>query len=407
MASGGGTVGVQSQRTDTAGLASPGSWKLGTRAQPQWLTARVPGAPDLVFRAVAKAAQPDTMQIVAGDHQTAPAGTPLPEPLRVRLADRFGNLVPDWTVSFASIAGGGSVAGGMVKSDSLGIATSGAWSLGGAGAQAAVSSIAGVNRYFEAFACGDPCRGRDLLFVDGDKIYSLVNGTRTLLFTAPAGSLPVSPAWSPDGRKIAFGVEEYDLGDLLSSATYVMDADGSNAGVREYGVSRPSWSPDGTRLAVTGIFGGIYTLSAAADGSAPLLLADQGWGPAWSPDGAKIAFVGYIEGQYLLRIVNTDGSVVTTVPLGNVYPPDAPTWSPDGARLAFTQCPAVCEVYTITAAGTELTELLGASARQPAWSPDGSRIGLTTADGIAWVPLTGSYRGTIPITQGSSLAWRP
>jgi hypothetical protein len=405
-ASGGGTVEIQSQRTDTAGLASPGSWKLGTKAQPQTLTAWVTGARALVFTAVAKAAQPDTMRFVAGNHQTAAAGAQLSTPLRIRLADRYGNPVPDWTVGYGTIAGGGSVSGGTVKSDSLGIATSGPWTLGSAGPQAVISSVGGMSLFFDAFACGDPCRGRDLLFVDRDKLYFLVNGVPTLLFTAPSGSLPGSPAWSPDGRKVAFVVEEHDYdGELLSALTYIMDADGSHAAPLDDG-SHPSWSQDGTRLAVTR-GEEVYTLSAEAGGSAPVLLAEHGWDPAWSPAAAKIAFMTNVEGHVVLRIVNADGSLVTTIPLGDEFSAYGPTWSPDGARLAFTRCVYTCQVFTVTAAGAELTQLTAESAWQPAWSPDGSRIALVTANGIAWVPLTGSFRGPIPMTQGASPAWRP
>ena len=405
LVTGGGSIQIASQRTDTAGLASPGTWTLDTITRPQTLTARVAGAADVVFTAVVKAGAPATLDIVAGNHQSAAPGAALPIPLQVKVADRYGNPAAGVSVGYAVVVGTGTVADARVITDSLGLASPEVWTLGGAGAQAVRSSFPGKSIYFDAFACEDPCHGRDLLFVAGNQLYSLVNGVATPLFTAGSGSAVVAPAWSPDGRQIAFAVEDYDYdGNLLDAATYIMDADGSNAAVRAYGFSHPSWSPDGRRLAVAG-FDGVYTLSVAQDGTAPTRVAENASDPAWSPDGMKIAFFKW--GDLSLKVMNADGSGVTTiVPAdGSVY---HPTWSPDGARLAFTKCVYSCNVFTVSASGTDLLQLTTVNAWQAAWSPDGSRIAIVTSDGIGWMPATGGYSEPIRMSLvGSSPAWRP
>ena len=409
VASGGGSVEMASQRTDTAGLASPGTWTLGTTAESQTLTARVAGAADLVFTVAATAGAPLGAQIEEGNHQTAAAGALLPKPLRVRLRDQYGNPVSDWTVVFSVVVGAGTVAGPTVTSDSLGLVTSGVWRLGSAGPQAVNISIGGVDVTFDAFACDDSCRGRDLLYVLGNQLVSLVNGVATTLFTAPPGSAPRHPAWSPDGRRIAFTLEDYEpLGDVSHVAVYLMDADGSNPVRRADGFSDPSWSADGRQLALSG-YDGVYTLSVEAAGAAPVLLIAGASDPAWSPDGTKIAY--YVWQERSLKVMNADGSGIRTlVQSGDdnngSFPP---TWSPDGQRLAYTLCgPSGCRGYVVGAGGTDPTELEGVGV-ELAWSPDGKRIAFDGPGGVFWMPADGSFSQPIltAAEAGYSPAWRP
>ncbi len=104
-----------------------------------------------------------------------------------------------------------------------------------------------------------------------------------------------SPAWSPDGTRVAFVTSrehDYDI--------YSMSADGSDQRnlTRSYAYdSEPTWSPDGAKIAFISFRAegaGIYVMN--ADGSDQKLLADDiGYpsGPTWSPDGARIAFQTY------------------------------------------------------------------------------------------------------------------
>ena len=407
IVSGGGSIGIASERTDTAGIASPGRWTLGTRVQPQTLTARVDGAADVVFTAVAKAGPPATMDIVAGNHQTAAANAPLPLPLQVKVADQYGNPAAGASVSYSVAVGTGTVLGAIATADAFGVASSGVWTLGGTGVQVVRSSVPGRNVYFEAFACEDPCRGRDLLFAEGNRLYSLVDGVATPLFTAASGSGVSSPAWSADGRRVAFAVGDYDSdGEVSHLALYLMNADGSNPVVRAEGFWNPSWSPDGRRLAVAGP-AGVYNLSAEEDGTAPILLA-AGSDPAWSPDGTKIAFEAWESEGTSLKVMNADGSAVTTLVPGDGFSTYDPTWSPGGSSLAFTQCSTSCTIHSVSASGTDLRQLTTFTAWQPAWSPDGSRIAFVTASGIAWLPAAGGFSEPLLMYPGgNSPAWRP
>ncbi|HET9151805.1 MAG TPA: hypothetical protein VFN83_08845 [Gemmatimonadales bacterium] len=423
LVSGGGSIEVVSERTDTAGLASPGAWTLGTAARPQTLTARINGVAAQVFTAVAKAGPIATVDLVAGNKQTGAVGTPLPTSLRVRLADHYGNPVLNEPVTFAVTAGHGTILGDQPMTDSLGLASAGTWTLGDAGVQLVRASAAGHSVLFEAFACDDPCPGQELVFTRGSAAYtySLVSGATTRLISFdgnPGWDAAGDVAWSRDGRRIAFtNYHGFDYDDQVADL-YVMDADGSNAELRATGFWEPSWSPDGTQLIATGV-GGVYILSADPDGTTPVLLAENAYAPAWSPDGAKIAYAMWEGTASSLKVMNPDGSAVTTLRHGQV---GYPAWSPDGQRLAFMEyvpqpAPQVgaSNLFTIRPDGTDLVQLTYVTdVVEPSWSPDGSRIAFLSLSerseprGLFWIPADGSLHRPIPILPDvGSFAWRP
>ena len=185
-----------------------------------------------------------------------------------------------------------------------------------------------------------------------------------------------SPAWSPDGTKIAFHSTGRGSGRAMS--IYVMNSDGSKrTNLTKYtaGGSNPAWSPDGTKIAYS--YGDIYVMD--ADGSKPINLTNNpGWyfDPAWSPDGTKIAFSSDRDGNWDIYVMNNDGSNQTTL-TGNSANDDAPAWSPDGTKIAFSSDRSGHgEIYVMNADGSNPMKLTSSehAAHHPAWSPDGSKI---------------------------------
>lgn len=67
---------------------------------------------------------------VAGDSQTAVAGTVLPVHLAVQMTDSLGATISGVTVVFSVTSGGGSITGGTVVTGADGVATAGDWKLG-------------------------------------------------------------------------------------------------------------------------------------------------------------------------------------------------------------------------------------------------------------------------------------
>ena len=152
------------------------------------------------------------------------------------------------------------------------------------------------------------------------------------------------PAWSPDGRLIAFLGHRSDVGRGL----YVMAPDGTNVRristltSRGNGFLVPVWSPDGKRLAYASETGGSDPFErdiwvVGLDGAAEVDISNDPGDesdPAWSPDGGSVAYIRHGEvGQARWKIVvsRVDGTHSAALP------PDVlngtVVWSPDGKSI--------------------------------------------------------------------------
>ena len=236
-----------------------------------------------------------------------------------------------------------------------------------------------------------PCIGIYTIRPDGTNLRRL---TRTPL-------LPFQPAWSPDGRHIAFvagcgGESRFDL--------CVMDADGANIRTIVTGVEldAPAWSPDGRHLAFTrardgGTKADVYVVG--TQGTAERVLVEDAQRPAWSPDGTRVAVVSGRDGTDKIYVVNPDGRRLLRLTDG---PKDrSPARSPDGQRIAFSSARSqkpefltdterrdpslehlplpsrsAADIYVMRADGTGAVRLTDdpSNNQDPAWSPDGTRI---------------------------------
>jgi Tol biopolymer transport system component len=198
-----------------------------------------------------------------------------------------------------------------------------------------------------------------------------------------------TPHWSPDGRRIAYCVAsegcEAQFGSL-DSRIWVMKRDGSNQhqitdDPAFYDVD-PSWSPDGHHILFSRcsiIYGTCDIDVMRADGTHIHKLIAGHWHhsrPTYSPDGTKIAFASD-KGGYVTRVwvANRDGSELRAI-----TPPklegDRPTWAPDGSRILFAAHVRSdnSNVWSVAPDGTHLHLLTRFPSFVATYAPNGRTI---------------------------------
>ncbi|MFZ5624385.1 MAG: hypothetical protein ACOY71_08120 [Gemmatimonadota bacterium] len=143
VTSGGGSVSPATTATGAGGLAQT-RWSVGDVPGPNALTVRVAGLADRIVSATSVAGPPAAVTLVSGNNQTNPAGTVLPAPIVVRVADARGNRLANVEAAFAVTAGGGTLTPALDTTDAQGEASAN-WSLGGTpGPNGATATVAGL-----------------------------------------------------------------------------------------------------------------------------------------------------------------------------------------------------------------------------------------------------------------------
>jgi adhesin/invasin len=133
IGSGSGSITGSPAMTNAAGIATVGSWTLGTVAGANSLTASSPGltGSPVTFTATGLTGSPTTLAILSGGaNQNATVGTAVGTVPSARVTDAYGNTVPGAAVTFAVVSGGGSTTGASTTTDAFGVARIGSWTLG-------------------------------------------------------------------------------------------------------------------------------------------------------------------------------------------------------------------------------------------------------------------------------------
>lgn len=225
--------------------------------------------------------------------------------------------------------------------------------------------------------CGEP----DALLAGPDDVAARVRvgATPAGLPVAKSSPIPIVATQRLRGEIAFEAVADGQVG------VYIMAADGSHLRRVSEGTGRdsgPVWSPDGTRIAYTGLRDrSNYDLFVVnADGSERRRLTDDpaaDVSPAWSPDGTKIAFVSDRDGQRQLYLIDLEGGAVRQLTDGD-RPVADPVWSPDGARIAYVSAelgePGELVVVDVDGANQRPLVSGAVKVRRPLWSPAGTHL---------------------------------
>jgi len=148
------------------------------------------------------------------------------------------------------------------------------------------------------------------------------DGTNVTRLTNTPG-VDSKPAWSPDGRLIAFVSKRDHLGTDAADL-YLMNPDGSSVARltnQNNAVWFASWDPHSRRIAYSLYLGApdgaIFTINADGSGLTHLVVDAEG-SASWSPDGSKLAYVCYVSGSPHICTVNSDGTGKTVLTSGNL-----------------------------------------------------------------------------------------
>jgi Tol biopolymer transport system component len=248
------------------------------------------------------------------------------------------------------------------------------------------------------------------------------------------GEQNIEPAWSPDGKWIAYH-------SVAKNGIWLIPASGGPPRQLTAFGSEPSWSPDGRQVAfcsaepisftwadLPGVAGEPRVWTVAADGSqlrqvtAPNQPPGQHMMPSWSPDGKELVFVAVARDSAIWKLNLSSGKLDLLVQIGRDIPRTSttrfnllrnPRFHPAGKGLYFCARNDLGSyaIYWLRASGERPRALYTTRGDAPfaiGLSPDGRRLIFTRFTNVSQLWSIGPSANAKPVFQDAVLrAYRP
>ncbi|HWH04322.1 MAG TPA: hypothetical protein VN674_11555 [Gemmatimonadales bacterium] len=224
-----------------------------------------------------------------------------------------------------------------------------------------------------------------ILFVKDKHVWSVDQDGANLHLVSSATKEALSPAWSQDGRKIAYmefngGHGQINLLDLATGKRSVVY--GSNG---KYSDFTPTFSPDGKTIAFsrateegTDLWTVNYRDACCLQRLTVGKFSDN-LSPTFSPDGRRLAFVSTRPGLAQIYVMGADGTdqqLFAPFDYGVTGSSNAPDWSPDGLSVAFHRdVGGNLQVFVLDVRKSTVKQLTSVGRNEdPTWAPDSRHL---------------------------------
>ncbi len=203
-------------------------------------------------------------------------------------------------------------------------------------------------------------------------LHNLGSGQRRPV--GPENVATFAPRFSPDGARIA-------MSGITSGNTDLIEVDVASGQIRQITSSQaietgPSYAPDGNQIAFESDAENgqqLYIINADGSGQRRLSFGEGRYStPVWSPKGDYIAFTKMVEGRFLIGVMKPDGSGERILTGG--FHNEGPTWAPNGRVLMFFRegqgDNAGPRLFSVDITGYNERQVPTQNfASDPAWSP--------------------------------------